>query len=88
MGDVLVIYRVMPESPEVSIEKLRDDINRVLDGVAKKFSVEEEPIGFGLVALKVKVVVPDQGDISSRVENSLRSIDGVSSAETVEVGLM
>ncbi len=88
MGDVLVVYRVMPESPEVPLERLRGDIEKVLGPVAKRVSTEEEPIGFGLVALKVSVVMPDQGDVSGQVEESLRSIEGVSSAETIEVGLL
>ena len=50
MGKVAVIVRVMPESPEVDLEKLKSALKQKLPGIQ---DIQEEPIGFGLKALKL-----------------------------------
>ena len=54
MGEVAVTLKVMPESPEVDLEALKEAIKNAVD--EKEFErIEEEPIGFGLLALIVTV---------------------------------
>jgi elongation factor 1-beta len=84
VGDVAIILKIMPESPEVDREALKAAIN---DAVPVK-DLKEEPIGFGLVALKAVVVVPDKEGAPDEVEKSLRELDGVGSAEIIELTLM
>ena len=81
MGNVALILRVMPESPEVDLDILKKDIKNILPGVA---DIKEEPIGFGLKALKLAVVVSDQGGESDAVEQKLNGIKGVERAEIIE----
>jgi len=85
MGDVALILRVMPESPEVDLEALKVEIKSVLPGVQQ---IVEEPIGFGLKALKLVVVVTDQGGETDAVEGKLSGLSGVERAEIVELTLM
>ncbi len=85
MGDVALILRVMPESPEVDLEALKGEIKRILPRVQQ---IVEEPIGFGLKALKLVVVVSDQGGETDSVEGKLNGIKGVERAEIVELTLM
>jgi elongation factor 1-beta len=85
MGNVALILRVMPESPEVNLENLTKEIRTVLPGVA---DIKEEPIGFGLKALKLAVIVNDQGGETDAVEQKLNAIKGVERAEIVELTLM
>ncbi len=84
MGNVALILRVMPESPEVDLDILKKDIKNILPGVA---DIKEEPIGFGLKALKLAVVVSDQGGESDAVEQKLNGIKGVERAEIIELTL-
>jgi len=84
MGNVALILKVMPESPEVNLEELKADIRKTLPGVKE---IVEEPIGFGLKALKLVVVVSDQGGESDAVEGTLGSLKGVERAEIVELTL-
>jgi elongation factor 1-beta len=56
MGDVALIIKAMPESPDVDREELKKEIRARMPRVQ---DIQEEPIGFGLVALKVVIVVPD-----------------------------
>jgi len=64
MGDVALIIKVMPESPDIDREELKKTIRAT---IPKTQDIQEEPIGFGLVALKVVVVVPDAEGLFCRV---------------------
>lgn len=85
MGDVALIIKVMPESPEINregiIASIKEKFPRVQD-------IREEPIGFGLVALKVALVVPDAEGQTEVIEETLNSIEGVERAEIVESTLV
>ena len=84
MGTVAVIVRVMPESPEVDLEKLKIALKQKLPGIQ---DIQEEPIGFGLKALKLAAVVNDAGGETDAIEGKLSTIPGVERAEIVEVTL-
>ena len=85
MGGVAVIVRVMPESPDVDLEKLKSALKQKLPGIQ---DIQEEPIGFGLKALKLVAVVNDAGGETDAIEGKLNTIPGVERAEIVEVTLM
>ena len=85
MGGVAVIVRVMPESPEVDLEKLKSALKQKLPGIQ---DIQEEPIGFGLKALKLVAIVNDAGGETDAIEGELTTIPGVERAEIVEVTLM
>jgi elongation factor 1-beta len=84
MGSVAVILRVMPESPEINIEDLKKALKAKLPSIQE---MKEEPIGFGLKALKVLAVVNDAGGETDAVEKSLNEVPGVERAEIIEVTL-
>ena len=84
MGDVAVIIKIMPESPEVDLEALQALIKEKLPGTQ---DMRVEPIGFGLSSLKVAIVVPDGEGTTEEAEEALRSLEGVESAEIVSVTL-
>ncbi|HEU17689.1 MAG TPA: elongation factor 1-beta [Methanolinea sp.] len=84
MGSVALILKIMPVSPEVD---LNDLVGKIKEKVAGVQDVREEPIGFGLKALKMAVVVDDAGGASDAVEETINSIDGVERAEIVELTL-
>ncbi|WP_054848569.1 elongation factor 1-beta [Methanoculleus chikugoensis] len=85
MGNVAIIVKIMPESPDVDREALKAAIRAAVP----VDDIREEPIGFGLVALKAAVVVPDSaGGAPDKVEAALQKIEGVASAEIVESTLV
>jgi elongation factor 1-beta len=84
MGSVAVIMRVMPESPEVDLEKLKIALREKLPGIQ---DVKEEPIGFGLKSIKFIAIVNDAGGETDMLEKTLGSIPGVERAEILEVTL-
>jgi elongation factor 1-beta len=85
MGSVALILRVMPESPDIDLEKLKTQIKARITGLQ---DIQEEPIGFGLKALKIAVVVSDAGGESDTVEANITAIRGVERAEIVELTLL
>jgi elongation factor 1-beta len=84
MGSVAVIVRIMPESPDVDLEKLKASLKKKLPGIR---DIREEPIGFGLRALKLAAVVNDAGGETDAIEQSLSEVAGVERAEVIEVTL-
>jgi len=84
MGSVAVIVRVMPESPDINLEQLKTALKQKLPGIQE---IREEPIGFGLKALKLVAVVNDAGGETDAIEKSLSGVPGVERAEIIEVTL-
>jgi elongation factor 1-beta len=84
MGTVAVIVKVMPESPEVNLDQLKAALKKKLPGIQ---DIREEPIGFGLKALKLAAIVNDQGGETDKIEHALLSVEGVERAEIIEATL-
>ncbi|MCX6693862.1 MAG: elongation factor 1-beta [Methanomicrobiales archaeon] len=83
MGKVALILRVMPKSPDIDLAKVKQAIQERV----KVEDIREEPIGFGLKALKLAVIVEDEAGAAERVEVSLQDIIGVERVETIEATL-
>jgi len=84
MGDVAIILKIMPESPEVDLEELKT----VIKGAVDVHDIVEEPIGFGLSALKIAVVVPDEEGVADAVQEKITAINGVEHADIIEQTLV
>jgi len=77
MGSVALILKVMPESPDVDLEALKAAMRAKVPSIQ---DIQEEPIGFGLKALKVMAVVSDQGGETDAIEEAISTIEGVERA--------
>jgi elongation factor 1-beta len=84
MGSVAVIARVMPDSPEVNLDQLKKALKEKIPGIQE---IREEPIGFGLKALKLVAIINDAGGETDAIEKSLNEVEGVERAEIIEVTL-
>ena len=74
----------MPESPEIDLEALKETIKNTID--ADSFErIEEEPIGFGLIALNVTIVVDDGEGGTEPAEEALAALDEIQSVEVTDV---
>lgn len=83
MATVVIIAKMLPESPETNLSEIKDKAIAALEPEgAKNMSFEERPIAFGLKALIMKTDMPeDKG--TDIVESKLASIEHVSSV-TIE----
>ncbi|HEX3001566.1 MAG TPA: elongation factor 1-beta, partial [Methanoregula sp.] len=65
-------------------EELRKALKEKLPGIQ---DVKEEPIGFGLKAIKFAAIVNDAGGETDMLEKTIGEIPGVERAEIIEVTL-
>jgi elongation factor 1-beta len=78
VGQVICVYRVLPESPEV-FEAVKKSVQALVQ------RIEEEPIAFGLKAILATVLIPEIEGKTEEFENRLSSVKGVKSIECVKV---
>lgn len=80
MGEVFVLFRVSLDDME--------NLDNVKKKIEEKFNpkeIKEESIGFGIKVLKVLIVMED-GEGVSKVEEELSNIEGVSSVDVDDMG--
>ena len=77
MGEVICVYKVMPSSPDYFSR-----VKKALEAL-KPERLEEEPVAFGLVALKFTKIIPDGPGDLEELEKRLNSIEGVGSVENI-----
>ena len=82
MGLVAISLKIMPESPEVDLEKLKANIAKVVEIKDAKL----EPVAFGLKALKLLVVAKDVG--TEAIEAKIRAIPNVADVTVDSVTLL
>ncbi|WP_298667128.1 elongation factor 1-beta [uncultured Methanofollis sp.] len=85
MGKVAVILKLMPESADIPVEDLKKAIKATVEGID---DIREEPIGFGLSALKVAAVIEDEEGATDALESKLAAVKGIASAEISDVNRM
>lgn len=88
MGEVVATIKLMPESPDVDLEKMKEDVKASIPEGTEFHKIEEEPIAFGLVALNVIVVVGDEEGGTEKAEENLSKVEGVSNVKVTNVGRM
>jgi elongation factor 1-beta len=86
MGDVAATMKVMPESPDVDLDALKERLETALPEGAEVRGSDTDDVAFGLVALLLSVVVPDDAGGTDAVEEAFAGADGVESVSVEEVG--
>lgn len=79
MGDVIVVFRIIPESMDFF-----EEVGKVLQEL-KPQRLEEEPIAFGLKAWKFTKLIPDEEGKLPELEEKIANIEHVQSSETIEI---
>jgi elongation factor 1-beta len=81
MANVLALIKVMPKSVDTNLEKLQTAISKKLPPKVTIKKVETEEIAFGLKALKLSLILPDDAGGTDIVEESIRKVSGVSDVQ-------
>ena len=86
MADVVITFKIMPEGLDVDLNKIVNSIKKVV----KKFGgdvgrVEEEPVAFGLKALKIIFVIDENKGSTDDLEEEISKLKGVKSVNVVDV---
>ncbi len=77
MGEVICVYRIMPESPE-AFESVKNSLEEL-----KPDRLEEEPLAFGLKAIKFTKIIQDAPGALEELEEKINSIKGIGSVENI-----
>ena len=85
---VLITYKIMPETVDSNLEEIKNNIMSSLKEKCEVKDIKEEPIAFGLRALKILVMVEDKQGIADEIEKILSEIDGVESVESEGITLI
>jgi len=87
MADVIITLKIMPESPDVDLKKVQElALKKVIDfAEMENYKVEEEPMAFGLKALKILFVMDEAKGSPDPLEADINTIKGVNSVETTDV---
>ena len=86
MGEVLTTMKIMPDSPDVDLQTIKDTIESSMPEGAKLHEMSDEPIAFGLVAIILQFITEDGEGGSEPVEEMVSAIEGVASIEITGVG--
>lgn len=83
MAKMLVSMKIFPEDIVINLEDLKKKIEQTIPPDSKVLRFNEEPIAYGLKALIVHIIVPEEKeDELEKIETGIRQIKGVSNIET------
>ncbi len=77
MGNVFVVLRILPTSPDINLEELIKEVQRVLpENVIMKQHKQEE-IAFGLNSILIGLIMPDEEGYIETIEQRIKNIEEV-----------
>jgi len=88
MGSYQIRVKVMPSGPEVPSEKLLESIKGVLSTEMSLKGSKVDPIAFGLYALVVDIVAPEEEGMVDKVEAAVAKAPLVTQSDLIGVSRM
>lgn len=76
---------IMPNSPDVDIGVMKKAIEAAVPSNMKLHKIEEIPVAFGIVSLKVMLLGKDQAGGTDELENNFSSIENITQVEVTDV---
>jgi translation elongation factor aEF-1 beta len=83
MGKIIIVYKIFPTESTVDLNVVKEQIKEKVGDIATINKFAEEPIAFGLCALKVNMVLPEEEGIADETEKRIATIEGVGQIQTL-----
>ena len=86
MAKMFITIKIMPDSPDTDFKKIRNEVKVLANNLDIELLDKDilEPVAFGLKALKLMFLL-DESKGSEDIANEISSIEGVSSAEVIDM---
>lgn len=88
MGEVAVLFRVMPTGVEVDMNELAKGARAAVPAGVTVRGMQVKDIAYGLRSLLLAVVMSDAGGVLETTERALAKVPHVESIEILEQGLV
>ena len=88
MGDVAVLFRLMPDGVETDLQAIATGVRSTVPTGVTIRGMQVKEIAYGLKSLLVSVVMADAGGVLESTEQALAKIPHVESVEVMEEGLL
>ena len=86
MADVFVTLKIMPESPETDLEKIKVKASELIANFeGKVHKSEEKPVAFGLKALEIMFIMNEAKGSTEKLETQISEMDDVVSVDVIDV---
>jgi elongation factor 1-beta len=88
MGDVAVLFRLMPQGVDTDLKAVGEQARTSLPKGVVIRGMQIKDIAYGLKSLLISVIMPDAGGILDSTEQALAKLPHVESVEVMEEGLL
>jgi elongation factor 1-beta len=88
MGQVAVLFRLMPQGVDTDLQELAKGVKAALPAGVAVRGMQSKDIAYGLKSLLVSVVMDDVSGILDTTEQALAKVPHVESVEVMEEGLL